>query len=151
VDHHQKTLYTEGVVIKQLFRWANSRKLIVENLIADYRLEKPPLEAKAGPSLEQIDFILAACRGMFMVILAVLAFTGMRSGELQHLRKKTWIWPATGCTSFHDQTHRQRRKRRRKSRWWPSQASITRCGMPLFTSLVSKCSKRSFSFFVEIQ
>jgi integrase len=84
----RKTLYTESVVVKQFFRWSKSRKLIVDNPIADYKLEKPVQEPKAGPGLTEISRILAASRGAFKVILGVLSFTGMRSGELQRLRKE---------------------------------------------------------------
>jgi integrase len=87
-DHHPRTMYTEGVVIKQFFKWCKSRKLIRENPIADYKLVRPPLVPKEGPSLQQVNSILAASRGVFMIMLAVLAFTGMRSGELQRLRKE---------------------------------------------------------------
>jgi len=34
-DHHRKTMYNEGVVIKQFLKWSKSRKLIVENPIVD--------------------------------------------------------------------------------------------------------------------
>lgn len=87
-DHHPKTLYTEGVVIKQLFRWARKRKLITENPLDDIKLCKPRQEPKGGPSLAQINTILATARGVMQVMLAMLAFTGIRSGELQRLRKE---------------------------------------------------------------
>jgi integrase len=83
---HRKTVYSESVIIKQLLKWAKSRKLILENPLADIRLEKPPLEAKLGPSLEQVDAILATANEPLHSHLAVLSFTGMRAGELQRLR-----------------------------------------------------------------
>lgn len=85
-DHHPKTMYTEGVVIKQFFRWAKSRRLMLDNPIADVKLRKPKLEPKAGPSLAQVDRILAAAHGVFHALLALLGFTGVRAGELQRLR-----------------------------------------------------------------
>ena len=83
---HRKTLYNGSVIVKQIFKWAKSRKLIAENPLADIRLEKPPLEPKLGPSLEQVDVILAASNEPLTNHLAVLSFTGMRAGELQRLR-----------------------------------------------------------------
>lgn len=83
---HRKTIYCEGVIIKQLFKWARTRKLIADNPLADVRLDKPPLEPKEGPSLEQVNAILAAADEPLRSQLAVLAFTGMRAGELQRLR-----------------------------------------------------------------
>jgi integrase len=111
-DHHRKTLYTEGVVIKQLFKWARSRKLIVENQIADYPLDKPPLEPREGPSLQQVNRILAALEKSDLIAIAVLAFTGMRAGELQrlqpadidlagnwtHIRSREGLETKTGCS-----------------------------------------------------
>jgi integrase len=85
------------VVIKQFFKWARSRKLLIENPIADYKLVKPPLEPKEGPSLEQVDRILAAFPAAQQTPMAVLAFTGMRAGELERLHlqdidlKGNWV------------------------------------------------------------
>ena len=83
---HPKTVYCEGVIVKQLFKWARSRKLIADNPLADIKLNKPPLEPKAGPSLAQVDRALSAAEEPLRGRLAVLAFTGMRAGELQRLR-----------------------------------------------------------------
>jgi integrase len=87
-NHHVKTMYLEGVLVKQLMKWCKSRKLIRENAISDFKLVKPPLMPKDGPTMVQINSILTSSRGQFMVMLALLAFTGMRSGELQRLRKE---------------------------------------------------------------
>lgn len=85
---HQKTVYCDGVIIKQIFKWARTRKLIIDNPLADITLNKPPLEPKAGPSLTQVNEILARAKEPLRGQLAVLAFTGMRAGELQRLRVK---------------------------------------------------------------
>lgn len=96
-DHRPKTLYTEGTIVKQLFRWAKRRKLIIENPVGEISLAKPKLMPKAGPTREQLDRILLATQGRLHAMVAVLAFTGMRSGELQRLRvedvdvKANWI------------------------------------------------------------
>ena len=83
---HPKTMYTEGVVIKQLFKWARSRKLLSESPLAEVKLAKPPLEPRPGPSLEQVNQILEVLSEPQRTPIAVLAFTGMRTGELQRLR-----------------------------------------------------------------
>ena len=62
------------------------RKLILENPVSDYKLDKPRLEKKDGPSLEQVDHILAALQEPLRAPITVLAFTGMRAGELQRLQ-----------------------------------------------------------------
>ena len=83
---HRKTLYVEGVVIKQLLKWCKSRHLILENPIADYKLEKPPLQPKAGPNLQQVNLILQTMPDDKRAMIALLAFTGMCTGELQRLQ-----------------------------------------------------------------
>lgn len=84
--HHPKTMYTEGVVIKQLLKWARSRKLITDNPLEDFKLAKPALEPLPGPSLEQVNRILEALSEPQRTQISVLGFTGMRSGELQRLQ-----------------------------------------------------------------
>jgi integrase len=85
-DRHPKTMYTEGIVLKQFLRWAHSRKLLTENPIAAVKLSKPALEPKGGPDLRQVDRILAALPEPKRAMVALLAFTGMRAGELQRLK-----------------------------------------------------------------
>lgn len=55
-----KTVYTESVVVKQLFRWARSRKLIADDPLAGIALAKPVTQPKGGPSFEQLNALLAA-------------------------------------------------------------------------------------------
>lgn len=83
---HAKTVYTESVVVKQLFKWAKTRKLVTDDPLAGIRLNKPPMVPKAGPGIEQVEAILAAAEGPLKTWLAVLAMTGMRVGELQRLK-----------------------------------------------------------------
>ena len=83
---HAKTVYTESVVVKQLFKWAKTRKLVLDDPLAGIRLNKPPMVPKAGPGIDQVEAILAAADGPLQTWLAVLAMTGMRVGELQRLK-----------------------------------------------------------------
>jgi integrase len=84
--HQAKTVYCESVIIKQLMKWANKRKLIRENPLAEYELEKPHQEEGACPTLEQVNRILDALPRSQRVQVGILAFTGMRAGELQRLK-----------------------------------------------------------------
>lgn len=68
---HRTTLYGASVIVKQWLQWARTRKYIAD---------------KGGPDLAQVNALLAAAAGPLGSQLAVLAFTGMRSGELQRLR-----------------------------------------------------------------
>jgi integrase len=90
-------MYAEGAIIKQFFRWAKKRKIIHANPLEDVKLVKPRLAPKPGPSLSEINLILQRARGRFLAMLAIGAFTGMRSGDQQRLRpedvdlKENWI------------------------------------------------------------
>lgn len=85
MGHGPRTLWHESVVVKQWFKWCHRRRLVAENTIADYKITKPILEPRGGPSLEQIDKVLQLAPNLRKLELATLAFTGMRSGELQRL------------------------------------------------------------------
>ena len=84
--HRPRTMFHESVVVKQWLKWCHRRHLVAENALADYKLTKPLLEPRDGPSLEQVNKILAAARGQRRIQYAILAFAGMRSGECQQLR-----------------------------------------------------------------
>ncbi len=83
-----KTVYTESIIVMQLFRWAHTRKLIAENPLHGIRLNKPRGEPKGGPTLVEVNRILAAADQPLRTWLAVLAFSGMRVGELRQLRRE---------------------------------------------------------------
>jgi integrase len=85
-DHCPRTLYHEGVVAKQFLDWCRTCKLLVVSPLVDYRLRKPELEPKGGPTLVQVDRILAASQGPRTTQFAVLAFAGIRAGQLRLLR-----------------------------------------------------------------
>lgn len=81
-------MYHETVVIKQLFKWSKKRSLIAANPIADYEIQKPRPKEKRCPTLEQVHAILEECTPRRKAEIGMLAFTGMRSGELQGLRRE---------------------------------------------------------------
>lgn len=81
-----KTVYCEAIIVKQLFKFSKSRKLIAENPLQDIRLNKPRLELQPSPTLDQVNQILNTSSDALRGMLSVLAMTGMRSGELQRLR-----------------------------------------------------------------
>lgn len=81
-----ETLHDDAVLIKQLFKWAKSRQLVAANPIDDYKLEEPRPKPKTAPDRQQIAMVLANSKGQLHSILKVLACSGMRIGELKHLR-----------------------------------------------------------------
>jgi integrase len=83
--HHPKTVYCESINIKQLMKWAKKRKIMKEAPVVDYEVEKPPHEQHACPTLELVNLILVALDAKRFPQVAILAFTGIRAGELQRL------------------------------------------------------------------
>ena len=85
--HAERTVFHESVVVKQFIKWCKQRRMLSNNPLEDYRLEKPKQHSKGGPSLDQVNQILSMAKEPRRTQYAVLAFTGMRSGELQHLQR----------------------------------------------------------------
>jgi integrase len=83
--HSVRTVYHESVVVKQWVKWCKQRGLLANNPLEDCRFEKPAIDPKGGPNLEQVDAILAAATESRCPLFAMLAFTGMRVGEERNL------------------------------------------------------------------
>ena len=73
--------------MKQFVKWCRQRKLLPNDPLEDYQIDKPKRHPKGGPSLEQVNLILSSAKEPRRIQFAVLAFSGMRSGELQHLQR----------------------------------------------------------------
>ncbi len=86
--HAAKSMQNEGVMLKAFFRWAKQRKLSAENPLAEMRFAKPVTPTREAPTLAQVDAILATATGERRTELAILAFTGMRVGDVQRLRRE---------------------------------------------------------------
>lgn len=84
--HHPNTVFHETMVIKQLLRWSESRHLVDETPLRYYRVTQPTRRPKPAPTLDEVQRVLGGASPERRVIFAVLAFTGMRVGELQNLR-----------------------------------------------------------------
>jgi integrase len=80
------TVLVEIVVLKQLSRWCHSRGLLAVNPLASYRLPKVIAKKRPSPTMEEVRAILSVSRPRLQRILAALAFTGLRIGELRQLR-----------------------------------------------------------------
>jgi integrase len=92
-----KSMHNEAVMLKSLLKWAKQRKYLKENPLAEMKFERPRLEPRGGPTQAEVERILRTAREPRRSQYAVLAFSGMRSGELQRLRvedidfKGNWI------------------------------------------------------------
>jgi integrase len=81
-----KTRYTEAVIIKGFLKWCLSRELLEKDPLRFCKLRKPPLVRKMSPVLDHINLLLKDASKQRRPQLAILSFTGVRSGELQMLR-----------------------------------------------------------------
>ncbi len=83
------TAHTDAVIHKTFTRWCESRDLIAADPLRKVRLCEPARMNKHSPDLATINRLLAAAAERDPILeakLAALAFTGMRSSELAHLR-----------------------------------------------------------------
>ncbi len=81
-----RTLYHESMVIKQLLKWSTTRKLLRSNPLREIQLSKPVTESKPAPNLEKVQKTYGAASERDRFLIAILASTGMRSGELRQMR-----------------------------------------------------------------
>ncbi len=92
-----KSMLNEGTLLKGFLKWCVQRGILTTSPIANMTFSRPTLVPRGGPSLGQIEKILTAAKYPRRAQFSVLAFTGMRSGELQRLRledvdlKGNWI------------------------------------------------------------
>ena len=97
-DLSLKSMHNEAVMLKTLFKWAKQRKHVRENPLEGMKFKKPIMQPRGGPTLGEVQKLLAQAKEPRLTQYAVLAFTGMRSGELQRLRfedvdfKGNWIY-----------------------------------------------------------
>jgi len=79
-------LYNHAVIIKGFLKWCVDRDLPATNPLRGCKFSKPPRKSQMAPTLDQVNQILDKAPEPLKTYLAVLALTGMRLGELQHLR-----------------------------------------------------------------
>jgi site-specific recombinase XerD len=80
-----KSMHNEGQLLKQFLAWCAERELVPKNPLASRRFRPPKAVPREGPSLDQINAILRTASVIRIPVLATLAFTGARSGEVAHL------------------------------------------------------------------
>ena len=81
----EKTAYDRLVIVKQAFNWAGRRRLIGRNPFAEPRLAKPESAPQPCFTPEQVGILFANVGDHYRPIFTVLAYTGMRIGELSGL------------------------------------------------------------------
>lgn len=94
-----KSLYTGLTIIKSFIKWcaAPGRDYLARNPVASCKVPEPYVHPKFTPSRKQVSAILTKASGARRAQYAVLAYTGLRAGEMQMLRpqdvdlKRGWI------------------------------------------------------------
>ncbi len=80
------TVHNHATVIKQWVKWAAARGHIRDHVLRLCSLKKPPRKQRFVPSLTQVWGLIQSAPPPERILFAVLAMTGMRCGELRHLR-----------------------------------------------------------------
>jgi len=82
-----KTRYDRRVVILQLMKWATQRaELILKNPLRHVKMKKPEWAPQPCYTPEQVEAMLERVEPGMRDMIMVLAFTGIRFGELRELR-----------------------------------------------------------------
>lgn len=86
--HAPKTVYTALTVCKQAYKWAWRVKLLPEFPLASARLPKGKPRPQPCFTTAQVEAMLAATppEGLLHRAIAILAYSGLRVGELEQLR-----------------------------------------------------------------
>jgi len=82
----EKSIYSETILLKQLFKWASKNGYLSRNLLEALRFPKVRSSWQPCFTIEQVELLLANAETWAMPMFATLAFSGIRIGELQQLR-----------------------------------------------------------------
>jgi len=85
-DLSLKSMHNEAVMLKSLFKWAKQRKYVRESPLEGLTFKKPIVEPRGGPTLAEVQKLLAKALEPRLTQYTLLACTGIRSGELQRLQ-----------------------------------------------------------------
>lgn len=75
----------DAVNLRTFLGWCAERKMIAANPLRSRKLRRPKSEPRGGPTLDQINSVLAIADPDLMPIIALAAFTGHRSGDVERL------------------------------------------------------------------
>lgn len=82
-----QTIEDRLILVKQMFKWAWAKaKLLATNPLADATVPEPPPTQQPCFTPEQIEAILNNCRPQERPVFTMMAYTGMRVGEVAALR-----------------------------------------------------------------
>lgn len=81
-----KTVVDRLTIVKQLFKFATKSKFILVNPVDGASVPDAPATMQPCFLPEQVGTLLANASSFMNAVIAILAFTGMRVGELRELR-----------------------------------------------------------------
>ena len=84
-DQSPKSMRTGLMIIKSFLNWcaAPEKEYLPRNPVASCKVPEPYAHPKFAPARKQVKAILAAAAGAARAQYAVLAYTGLRAGEMQ--------------------------------------------------------------------
>jgi integrase len=82
-----KTIFNETMIVRQLVNFAKSRRLLTSDPLAGLKLREPKPAPQPCWTQDEVNQILATANPAHRDAFTILADTGLRIGELQHL---TW-------------------------------------------------------------
>ena len=94
-----KTVVDRLTVVKQVFKFAEKEQLVLKNPVAGASVPEAPATVQPCFLPEQVGALIAAADIFMKVVIAILAFTGMRVGELRDLRWSDILFDQ-GATGF---------------------------------------------------
>jgi integrase len=88
----EKTVYDRAILIKQAFKWAALEKAIPENLLAAIKVDEPSPNEQPCFTPDQVATLLANADPHEAAIFAVMAYLGLRFGEVRDLQWSDILW-----------------------------------------------------------
>lgn len=80
------TVHNHGIIVKGFLTYCENREIISIDPLSKVRLREPTRGLKFCPTLEHVNSLLSQADSKFACQIGLLAFTGMRLGEMQWLR-----------------------------------------------------------------
>ena len=75
--HSARSMHNKAVMLKAFLQWCKIRGRLKTNPMSDMCFKRPPINPRGGPTIGQVEQILAATTEPRRSQLAALAFTGM--------------------------------------------------------------------------
>src|SRR4051794_38093331 len=89
-DQSERSMYTGLTIVKSFMKWcaAPGREYLARNPVVACKVPEPYAAPKFSPTRRQVAAILAAATGAARAQYALLAYTGLRAGEMRMLRPR---------------------------------------------------------------